>query len=274
MKRILSEIFILISLLILLISCNPIDNNNLENSTITFYLTDSPKTDIQKAELNIKEIKYTSDSTEIILLSNQTEDFLQLAGVLKKIKDIKVFDESTLKNSKIEITLDSTIDIGNKKISVVSTNVALELDTSEFNLNRDYNIIIDLDLGMSMSSDNEFNPTFKSWMVADTSADYITFYGHVYDDKITETPKSHYTVLITDTDYSTILYTTLTNNEGMYRFNMIKLDLTKNYKISVASPESDFNDENIKDFSSYIITGGSTDLVITREEIDLYIGDQ
>ncbi|WGS65877.1 hypothetical protein [Marinitoga aeolica] len=274
MKKILSGIFIISIILTLLTACFPTNNDNSKGSTITFYLTDSPKTDIQKAELNVKEIKYTSDSTEIILLSNQKEDFLKLDGVLEKIKDIEVINESALKNAKIEITLDSTIDIGSKKISVDSTNITLNLDTSEFNLNRNYNIIIDLDLGISLSGDTKFNPYFRTWMVADTSADYLTLYGYVYDDKITKVPKSHYMVLITDTNYSTILYTTLTNNDGMYKFNRIKLDLTKNYEISVAYPEMDFNDVNIVNFESYIITDSSTNLDVTKEQIDLYIGYQ
>ncbi|GAB6189685.1 hypothetical protein JCM30566_14260 [Marinitoga arctica] len=263
--------FLLIITIFILTSCfSPNNNDNIGESILSFYLTDSPNENIQEAKLNIKEIKFTSDSTEIELLTNQSEDFLQLAGYLKKIKEISVYD--TLKNAKINITLDSTIDIGSKTLSVESTKFILELDTSEFNLNRKYDVIIDLDLGLSLTGDTNFNPYFKTWMVANSSADYVNISGYIYDNSITQTPKKNRTVLITDTNYSTILYSTISNEDGKYEFNKLKLDLTNEYKIAVAYAGVNI-EHNLENFEPYIITDSATNLDINNEEINLYIGE-
>ncbi|SHE57155.1 protein of unknown function [Marinitoga hydrogenitolerans DSM 16785] len=268
MKKIL---YLLLIILLLLASCIT-QNDNSEKSVISFYLTDAPDENISKAEINIKEINLSSDATKIILLRNENINFLTLSGTLLIMKRIEVIDENLLKNSKINITLDSTIDIGSKKITITSTEITLKLDTSEFYPGRDYNVIVDLDLGTSLSGDTNFTPNFRLWMIADSNADYKNVSGYVFDDIQSQTPKPHRTVLITDTNYSTILYSTLSNSNGEYRFNKIKLDLTKNYKIAVAYSGINI-DSNSLDFSSYIITDSATTLDTNKEEINLYIGE-
>ncbi|KAF2955181.1 DUF4382 domain-containing protein [Marinitoga sp. 38H-ov] len=266
MKKIINKLVIILILILILNSCFN-SNTAKDYSKITFYLTDSPNTDIAKAEILVKEIEFSSDSTNIILLENKEVDFLSLAGVLSELKNIKVIDENIFKNSKIMITLDSTIDLGNKEITSDSTEIELEL-SSNFNIGRDYNVIIDLDLATSLSND-KFNPNFRTWMVADTTADYRTITGYVYDNEENKNPKVYRPVAIITKDSSELLYSTLTNKDGKFIFNKIKLPL-KDLEIAVL-----YSGVTIEstDISSYVITDSATKLGPSIENINLYIGD-
>ncbi|MBM7558565.1 DUF4382 domain-containing protein [Marinitoga litoralis] len=265
MKKI---IFFMAILLIFLNSCFKPNNSN-DYSTITFYLTDSPNNDIKKAEILVKEIRFTTDSTDIVLLNNEKVDFLTLAGDLKELKGIDINDESVLKNAKINITLDSTIDLGNKSINFDSTSIELELSYYNINIGRDYNIIIDLDLATSLSGDSNFNPKFRTWMVADSLADYRTITGYVYDYEENKNPKVNRPVAIITKDSSELLYSTITNSEGKFAFKKIKLPL-KDLEIAVLYSGATIESTNI---SSYIIIDSVKELSPSIENINLYIGD-
>ncbi|KLO21371.1 hypothetical protein X275_09405 [Marinitoga sp. 1197] len=274
MKKLFIILLVLISFV--LTACFETYSND-KISKITFYLTDSPDENISKAEILVKEIKLTSDSTTIYLLNNETIDFLTLAGNLKKLKDISIYKESSLKNSKIEITLDSTIDIGNKEISVNSTQISIDLDTTDVLFGREYNIIIDLDLGVSLNGNIEFTPFFRTWMVLDSNAAYKDIDGYVYDNKDSKIGQQNRVVAIMEKQdlNKILLYSTITDKDGYFKFNKIKLDPLKNLEIGVLQSNTNVgsDDNQNVDVSSVLISESSTTLNSNITTINLYIGE-
>ncbi|KLO21164.1 MULTISPECIES: DUF4382 domain-containing protein [unclassified Marinitoga] len=275
MKKLFIILLVLISFV--LTACFETYSND-KISKITFYLTDSPDENISKAEILVKEIKLTSDSTTIYLLNNETIDFLTLAGNLKKLKEISIYEGSVLKNSKIEITLDSTIDIGNKEISVNSTRISIDLDTTDVLSGREYNIIIDLDLGVSLNGNIEFTPFFRTWMVLDSNAAYKDIDGYVYNNKDSEIGQPNRVVAIMekqDLNKILLLYSTITDKDGYFKFNKIKLDPLKNLEIGVLQSNTNvgLDDNQNVDVSSVLISESSTTLNSNITTINLYIGE-
>ncbi|APT76235.1 hypothetical protein LN42_07445 [Marinitoga sp. 1137] len=281
LKKVFITTMILIIFLFSLTGCvKPKPQPSEELTKIIVYLTDAPDESISEATLKVASMKLTSDSTNIELLSNYEKNFLTLAGTLEKIKEFNI-NEKNLKNAKISVILSPTATIveedKTKNISISSTEMDITVNIDSISAGRTYNLIIDFDIGNSYNSSlEEFSPIIRAWTVADTEADYRTIEGHVYDNSDLgelATPKPGRVVLILPTDNSTVLYSTITNKDGYFKFNKIKLG-PGIYNIGVAKSNATFYYENDPDLGYSYYLARYIELEPATVQINISIGDQ